>query len=76
VKVTEQLLWSVVAGTAARVQEGGLKVPDLELVKLTVPGGLTRFPGALEVSLTVAVQVVGLSTVTGLGLQLTVVAVE
>jgi hypothetical protein len=76
VNVTEQLLWSRVEGTGTRAQETGAKVPPFELVKLTVPGGFTLFPAALEVSVTVAVQVTVLLTDTLAALQVTAVAVE
>ena len=75
-KVTEQLLWSREEATGTRTQVAGAKVPALELVKLTVPGGFTLFPAALEVSVTVAVQVTVLLTRTLAALQTTPVAVE
>jgi hypothetical protein len=51
-----------------------LKVPALSLFHVTVPEGVMAVPR--EVSVTVAVQVVGLFTGTVLGLQLTLVVAE
>ena len=52
----------------------GLKLPLLLLVKLTVPVGVLGVPEL--VSVTVAVQVVGVFTGSVLGLQLTLVLLE
>lgn len=56
-----------------RVQDVGLKIPVPELVKLTVPVGAV---GLVEVSVTVAVQVVSEPQWTGFGVHETVVVVE
>ena len=69
VYVTEQL---AAAPLPERVQLVGLKVPVPLLVKLTVPVGVV---GEAVVSVTVAVQVVGLPTETVYGVQLTLVLV-
>ena len=57
-----------------RIQLDELKVPALLLFQVTVPEGVRAIPG--EVSVTVAVQVVGLFTGTVPGMQLTLVVVE
>ncbi len=67
VKVTEQL-------PAARVHVEGLKLPDLALVKVTLPVGVTAVPG--EVSLTMAVHVVAAFTGSEEGAHTTLVEVE
>ena len=69
VKVTEQLAELPVP---LSVQLAAEKVPPL-FVKLTVPVGVVATPGV--VSVTVAVQLVGLPTGTEAGAQLTVVVV-
>ncbi len=50
-----------------------LKVPEAPLLKVTVPVGVVAVPP--EVSVTVAVQVVGVFAITGLMVQLTLVEV-
>ncbi len=55
------------------MQEVEFKVPEPLLLKVTVPVGVVAVP--LEVSVTVAVQVVGAFTTTGLVEQLTVIEV-
>ena len=57
---------------AARVQVVGVKVPVLLVVKLTLPVGVVR---ELEVSVTVAVQLVAVPEVTDAGAHATVVFV-
>src|SRR5207249_5234422 len=69
VKVTEQLAELPVP---LSVQLAAEKVPPL-FVKLTVPVGVVATPGV--VSVTVAVQLVGLPTGTEAGVQLTLVVV-
>lgn len=62
------------ASVPDRVHEAaGLNVPVLVLAKLTIPVGVMAVP--VEVSVIVAVQVVGALTTTELGLQTTAVVV-
>jgi hypothetical protein len=76
VNVTWQAAWSVVAGTFDNVQllPGRLKAPAPELVKFTVPVGFDLVP-ADDVSVTVAVQIVGVPADRLLGAQTTSVDV-
>ena len=71
VKLTEQLACAVPLATS--VQLVGVNVPAPLVLKLTVPVGVVFAPAS--VSLTVAVHVVGASTGTLAGVQLTLVAV-
>ncbi len=57
-----------------RVQVVGLKPPEALLLKVTVPVGVIFVP--VDVSVTVAVQVVGAFTAIGFGAQVTLVLVE
>ena len=56
------------------IQLEKLKLPALLLFQVTIPEGVRAIPG--EMSVTVAVQVVGLFTATVPGPQLTLVVVE
>jgi hypothetical protein len=59
--------------TALSVQDALAKAPLPAVVQLTVPVGVLRVPASLSV--TVAVHVAGWPTLSGCGVQLTVVAV-